>query len=107
MTVACEGQISLELRTLEAMIGLYCRPRHEAPEGGFCRECASVWAYARQRVQRCIFLPGKPTCAACTVHCYKPEMRARIRQIMRHAGPRMPWRHPFLTVRHYAREYAG
>ncbi len=27
-------------------------------------------------------------------------MRERIRDVMRFAGPRMPWRHPYLTLRH-------
>jgi len=34
------------------------------------------------------------------VHCYKPEMRERIRGVMRFAGPRMALRHPLLAVRH-------
>lgn len=31
----------------------------------------------------------KTFCAHCKVHCYKPEMRERIRQVMRYSGPRM------------------
>jgi len=30
----------------------------------------------------------KPACKACPAHCYKPEMRARIRGVMRHSGMR-------------------
>ena len=43
---------------------------------------------------------GKPTCSKCPVHCYKPEMRDRIREVMRYAGPRMYKRHPILTFFH-------
>lgn len=31
----------------------------------------------------------KTFCAHCKVHCYKTEMRERIRQVMHYAGPRM------------------
>ena len=34
------------------------------------------------------------------MHCYKPDMRQKVRQVMRYAGPRMMLRHPILAVRH-------
>ena len=33
-------------------------------------------------------------------HCYKPEMRERIRQVMRYSGPRMITKHPVAAIRH-------
>lgn len=42
----------------------------------------------------------KPICARCPIHCYKPVMRERIREMMRYAGPRMLRRHPILAIRH-------
>jgi len=44
--------------------------------------------------------PHKPTCARCPVHCYRPAMRTEVQQVMRYAGPRMLWRHPWLALRH-------
>ncbi|HNR32353.1 MAG TPA: nitrous oxide-stimulated promoter family protein, partial [Candidatus Hydrogenedentes bacterium] len=35
------------------------------------------------------------------IHCYKPVMREQTRAVMRYAGPRMLFRHPWLTVMHY------
>lgn len=32
--------------------------------------------------------------------CYAPEMRERIREVMRYSGPHMLIRHPLLVVRH-------
>lgn len=81
------------------MIRLYCRGRHGNAEQ-LCGECAELLEYARERLRRCPFQEGKTTCAKCPVHCYRPEMRARIRAAMRYAGPRMLYRHPILALRH-------
>ena len=56
--------------------------------------------YALCRVDRCPFGAEKPTCANCPIHCYRPERREKIQQIMRYAGPRMLLRHPILAIRH-------
>lgn len=93
-----------ERRTIEAMIGLYCRgQRHQGrPVRGLCPDCESLRAYAWQRLAKCPFQEGKTTCARCPVHCYKPAMRAQVREVMRYAGPRMLYRHPILTLGHLA-----
>jgi len=87
-----------ELKTIRAMIAMYCRDHHrEVPP---CDSCAELDAYAQRRVQRCVFGAAKPTCANCTVHCYSAEMRERVRVVMRYAGPKMLLRHPILGVAH-------
>lgn len=95
-----ERRIRREVKTIRAMIAIYCRAHHGS--GGLCDECTAVFEYARQRVDRCPFCVDKPTCLNCTVHCFKPDMRERTRVIMRYAGPRMWWRHPILTLFHFA-----
>ena len=92
-------RIRRELKTVRVMIGLACRRWHGG-RGGLCVNCALVWDYTRQRIEGCQFCADKPTCVNCTVHCFKPAMRERIRQVMRFAGPRMIWRHPLLTLFH-------
>jgi hypothetical protein len=97
-----------ERKTIEAMFAIYCRDQHAAsphhpsvlPGGQLCADCQEVQNYAVERLDRCPFQENKPTCANCAVHCYKPEMRQRVRQVMRYAGPRMLLRHPVLAVRH-------
>ena len=42
----------------------------------------------------------KTFCSACPIHCYKPEMREKIRTVMRYGGPRMLLYHPMMTLRH-------
>jgi hypothetical protein len=81
------------------MIRIYCRDRHGSQDE-ICAECRSLQGYAQKRLDQCPFRADKPTCARCTVHCYKPVMRERIREVMRYAGPRMVRRHPVLTFFH-------
>jgi len=88
-----------ERRTVEAMIGLYCRGQHGAAHS-LCAECAALVDYARLRLQKCPFQQGKTTCAKCPVHCYRPDRREQIRAVMRYAGPRMLLRHPRLALLH-------
>ena len=87
-----------EKAVVSQMIALYCRKNH----GGrtLCPDCAALEAYARQRSDRCPFLETKTFCSNCRVHCYRPEMREKIRQVMRFSGPRMLFHHPVLAIRH-------
>lgn len=81
------------------MIALYCRKQH----GGnrqLCEDCASLARYARERSEKCPFMEMKTFCSNCSVHCYRPEMRERIREVMRFSGPRMIFSHPIAAMRH-------
>jgi hypothetical protein len=94
-------RIARERTTVETMIGFYCHEQHGIGHG-LCEQCETLQDYARQRLQKCPFQEGKTTCAKCPVHCYRPEMRERIRSVMRYAGPRMLFRHPILAIQHMA-----
>lgn len=96
---ADEPRIAREKRTITAMIRIYCRGFHDSG-GEVCTECDSLRQYAMHRLDRCPFGPDKPTCAKCPNHCYKPQMRERIREVMRFSGPRMFLAHPLLAVCH-------
>lgn len=87
-----------ERETLQAMIRLYCRQKHT--HDPLCEDCSQIWSYAEERLDKCPFGVEKPTCQNCTVHCYKPDMRQQIKEIMRYAGPRMIWHHPVMAIRH-------
>ncbi len=90
-------RIARESVTVARMVRLFCRHHHGK---ALCAGCAELIAYAEERLRHCPFQEGKTTCARCPVHCYRPEMRERIRQVMRYSGPRMLYRHPYLAVRH-------
>ncbi|MGN0985255.1 MAG: nitrous oxide-stimulated promoter family protein [Candidatus Enterenecus sp.] len=87
-----------EKELVSQMIALYCRKNH----GGkpLCPDCAALEAYARQRSDKCPFMESKTFCSNCKVHCYKPEMREKIRAVMRFSGPRMIFRRPGAAIRH-------
>lgn len=94
-----ESKREREKKVVSRMIALYCTKNH-GTKGGLCPDCAALDAYARQRSDKCPFMETKTFCSNCKVHCYKPEMRERIRQVMRFSGPRMLFYHPVLALRH-------
>ena len=89
-----------EKRMVSQMIALCCRKQHSSPKGGLCPECEALTAYAMQRSDRCPFMETKTFCSNCKVHCYRPDMRDRIRAVMRFSGPRMMFHHPIAAIRH-------
>ena len=98
------GRLRRELETMAAMIGCYCRGRH-GTGGELCPDCRRLLDYATVRLQRCPYGETKPTCAKCPIHCYQPEVREKVKAVMRYAGPRMIWRHPILALRHWLDAY--
>ncbi len=93
-----ESKRQREKETVSFMIALYCRKKHGCKE--LCPECAELDAYARMRSDKCPFMETKTFCSNCKVHCYKPEMREKIREVMRFSGPRMLFHHPVMAIRH-------
>ena len=87
-----------EKETVSLMISIYCRKNHGGKE--LCPECAALDAYARSRSDHCPFMETKTFCSNCRVHCYRPEMRKKIREVMRFSGPRMVLYHPIMALRH-------
>jgi hypothetical protein len=87
-----------ELRTMEAMTEIYCHDHHGG--GPLCVECRALVDYAAKRLAVCPFGADKPVCAKCQVHCYAPTKREQVREVMRQAGPKMMFRHPWLALAH-------
>ena len=87
-----------EKETVSLMIAIYCRKKHGCKE--LCAECATLDAYARQRSDKCPFMETKTFCSNCKDHCYKKDMREKIREVMRFSGPRMIFHHPVMAIRH-------
>lgn len=95
--------IRKEYETIEAMLGIYCRELHGTAKHDVCVKCSKLLAYAKARLEKCPYQEQKPTCAKCPIHCYKPAMRDKVRQVMLYAGPRMLKHHPLLAIRHLLR----
>lgn len=94
-----ENKREREKRTVARMIRLYCKKKHGTREK-LCPDCEALSQYAAQRSDKCPFMETKTFCSNCRVHCYKPEMREKIREVMRFSGPRMIFYHPIMAIRH-------
>lgn len=94
-----QGKREREKHTVALMIRLYCRKKHGTKKNP-CPECEALSQYAMQRSDKCPFMETKTFCSNCRVHCYKPEMREKIREVMRFSGPRMILHHPVMAIRH-------
>ncbi len=87
-----------EIKVVGQMIEIYCKAHHK--ERHLCKECQDLYDYATKRVNHCPFMETKTFCSNCKVHCYKPEYREKIKEVMRFSGPRMLFVHPILAMKH-------
>ncbi len=94
------ARLARERKTMTTMVQIYGRDHHDHASG-LCADCEQFLAYANARLEHCRFGAEKPTCAKCPVHCYQRERREQVRNIMRHAGPRMLWEHPIMSLWHW------
>ena len=94
-----QPRMAREEKTIRAMVRLYCNDHH-GTKGMVCPECKGLMDYALMRLEKCSFQERKTTCANCPVHCYTPEMREKVKTVMRYSGPRMTYRHPVLALYH-------
>ena len=85
------------------MIRIYCRFKHKIRKS-LCEDCMQLEDYSHKRLDCCPFGEEKPACDKCTIHCYKPEYREKIREVMRFSGPRMIFFHPVVAMRHLIRK---
>ena len=95
-----------EKKLIPVMIRKYCRGKHKAErkaqgvKENVCTECKELTEYALFRLEKCPFKVNKKFCSFCKIHCYKPEMRERIKAVMKYSGPRMLFSHPIFAVSH-------
>lgn len=95
-------RIEREQKTVAQMIRIYCRHREGNRE--LCADCMTLLDYARKRLEKCPFGENKGSCRKCAVHCFRPDMKERIRLVMRYSGPRMIFYHPLATIQHIVTE---
>ena len=85
---------------MQRMLEVYCAGHHGIKGASLCAACNEFLGYVQRRIDKCPYGESKPTCAGCPIHCYKRVQREKARAIMRYAGPRMTWRHPWLSLTH-------
>ena len=88
-----------EKKLVSQMIALYCRKKHGG-RNNLCADCTELERYARIRSDKCPVMETKTFCSNCKVHCYKPDVREKIREVMRFSGPRMIFAHPVTAICH-------
>lgn len=91
--------VQLEIKTFRKIIGMYCRAREHEAES-LCADCSCLLHFIEDKLSDCPYGPHKFACRKCPKPCYDEAFRLRLREIMRYAGPRMMFWHPYLTVRH-------
>ena len=96
------GKIDSEKRIVGNMIRLYCTKKHSRKT--LCDDCEALKQYAFERLTKCPFVDMKPACADCKIHCYKPLMRQKVREVMRFSGPRMLFYFPKDFLLHLIRK---
>ena len=96
-----------EKQLIPVMIKMYCRGNHKAERKAegvkgreLCSECRELADYAAFRLEKCPFKKNKGFCSYCKIHCYKPEYRAEMKEVMKYSGPRMLFSHPIFAMSH-------
>ena len=93
------NRLGREKRTIGIMIKMHCDYNHDK-DGTLCNECHELTEFAYERMNRCVFQNDKPVCSECQIHCFRQEMRDKIKTVMRFSGPRMIYKHPIIGIRH-------
>jgi len=85
-------------RILAEFIQVFCNRRHgthsksiwnevdlgiKSPQ--LCDDCFKLLSYSVARRELCTQAP-KPSCKNCKIHCYAPEYRQKIREVMKYSG---------------------
>lgn len=92
------SRIENEKAVVAKMIRLYYRRKLGLLEPS--TEEMELLSYAERRLTHCKFGEQKPACKRCPIHCYRSDMRAKIREVMRWAGPRMIIYDPVAAIKH-------
>lgn len=93
------GRVEHEKEVIKIMIEIYCKKKHGC-KNGLCEECQELLDYAHFRLSHCKFGDEKTTCGKCPIHCYKKDMKAKVKEVMKFSGPRLIIYKPIELIRH-------
>ena len=94
------GRIDREKKTIKLMINIYCRKNHGIKDRHLYDECQELLEYANKRLTFCKFGENKSTCSRCPIHCYKKDMKEKVKKVMRYSGPRLIIYNPVELIKH-------
>ncbi|WP_288624371.1 nitrous oxide-stimulated promoter family protein [uncultured Brachyspira sp.] len=97
-TKKIKDKIEKEKSLVFLMIKIFCKSNHK--NNNLCKECIELYNYASNKIDRCRFMETKTFCSACPSHCYKKDMREKIREVMIFSGKRMIFYRPILALKH-------
>ncbi len=86
-----------EYEDIKFMIRLYCKKNHGKD---MCEKCSELLEYAKTKITKCRYKESKTFCSVCNIHCYAPNMREQIKNVMKFSGPRMLIYRPGLAIKH-------
>lgn len=92
-------RVEKEKETVELMINIYCKKNHNTNEE-LCDECRELLKYANKKLDFCKFGDKKSFCSKCNIHCYKKDMREKIKKVMKFSGPRLILYRPLDLIKH-------
>jgi hypothetical protein len=105
-SAAAARKLRRDLKVLISFVTLYCRSLHcDAEKTPFelarypipatkskppqlCADCRRLLAHAIVKRTHCQLDP-KPACKKCPVHCYSPDYRDKMREVMRYSGRKL------------------
>ncbi|SHH67580.1 Nitrous oxide-stimulated promoter [Clostridium collagenovorans DSM 3089] len=93
------NKVEREKKTIALMINIYCKKKHKSKDN-LCEECQELLNYANTRLSNCKFGEQKTTCGKCPIHCYKKDMRNKVKEVMKFSGPRLILYNPIEVIRH-------
>ena len=88
-----------EKKIIKEMISIYCKIKHKKTDV-LCIKCQELVDYAYLKIEKCPFKDTKSFCSNCKIHCYNPDMKIRIREVMIFSKKKMIYKHPIMTVSH-------
>jgi len=98
-------KIQKEQKIVKIMIDKYCKRNHIQVDTDICEDCMELSIYSNQRLNKCVFGEKKAFCSKCPIHCYKTEMRDKIKEVMKYSGPRKIYSNPILAMSHLLTKY--
>lgn len=104
-TVDYDSKVNKEKKVVKLMIMIYCKGhKHHVHSDKVCQSCNDLIEYVDKRIELCPFMEAKSYCNNCRVHCYKANMRAQIKEVMRYSGSRMIFYHPIIAIDHACKD---